>query len=132
MKNLFLSLIMILCFVSCTQTKQDILHGTNPTDVLIADETYWIMPQDDDFGRSIIFTFNEVYTEQLDDFQGVERIHEELLDEGCVTWFLITDSNLNGYNIVKTIEDRLKPHVCIDNTHATFDGKCECDGLGCN
>jgi hypothetical protein len=22
-------------------------------------------------------------------------------------------------------------HKCIDLTHATCDGKCECDGLGC-
>lgn len=23
-------------------------------------------------------------------------------------------------------------HVCIDSTHATCDGECECDGLGCD
>lgn len=23
-------------------------------------------------------------------------------------------------------------HVCIDSTHILCDGKCECDGLGCN
>ena len=25
-----------------------------------------------------------------------------------------------------------KSHICIDATHATCDGNCECDGLGCN
>lgn len=24
------------------------------------------------------------------------------------------------------------PHKCIDKTHKLCDGKCECDGLGCN
>lgn len=28
--------------------------------------------------------------------------------------------------------NNLKPHQCIDSTHATCDGNCECDGLGCN
>ena len=23
-------------------------------------------------------------------------------------------------------------HICVDNTHKTCDGVCECDGLGCN
>lgn len=130
MKNIMFTL-MILCFVSCTQSKQEVLHNINDTDVLVADETYWIQPQNDEFGRSILFTFNEFFTQQLDDFQGVERVHEELLDEGTVTWFYITDSNLNAYDVIKTIEDRNKPHVCADSTHIICDGTCSCDGLGC-
>jgi hypothetical protein len=23
-------------------------------------------------------------------------------------------------------------HICIDKTHKTCDGACECDGMGCN
>lgn len=130
MKNIMFTL-MILCFVSCTQTKQELLHSTNDTDLLIADETYWIQPQDDEFGRSMIYTFNEHYTEQLDDFKGVERVMEEELEDGVVTWFVI-NNNLTGLEIINTIDDRNKPHVCIDNTHATCDGLCECDGLGCD
>lgn len=126
MKNLFLSLIMILCFVSCTQTKQQ-LH--NDTDVLIADETWWIMPQDDELGRSMIFSFNDHYREQLDDFQGVESVMEEELEDGFVQWFMVTN-NMSGHDIIQAIDNRC--HVCIDNTHATCDGKCECDGLGCD
>jgi len=31
----------------------------------------------------------------------------------------------------KTYYARLNGHECVDKTHKTCDGECECDGLGC-
>lgn len=129
MKSLLFSL-MILCFVSCNPTKQDIVHA-QPNVEVIADETYWESPDNDEFGRSIIYSFNQHYTEQLDDFKGVARIMEEPLDEGVVTWFLITDDTLDAYEIIRIIDERCSNHSCLDTTHVTCDGGCSCDGLGC-
>ena len=105
--------------------------GINPTDSLIADETWWIMPKDDSHGLSLIFTVNEFYREQLDDFQGIDLIGEDTLEKETVTWFRIKDTTLTGPSIIHTIEERTKPHTCSDTTHVKCDGTCECDGLGC-
>jgi hypothetical protein len=32
-------------------------------------------------------------------------------------------------NLSDNPQDR--PHACTDTTHATCDGRCECDGLSC-
>lgn len=126
-----LLLLIVSLMIACNKVQQQTPQFTNDTDVLVADETYWIMPQDDEFGRSMIFSFNEHYTEQLDDFKGVELLMEEAFEDYNVTWFMITDTNLTGNSIINTIDERCKPHICKDINHTTCDGNCDCDGFEC-
>lgn len=44
-------------------------------------------------------------------------------------------ASCNGRKIINPITTTTSspntPHQCIDKTHDTCDGKCECDGFGC-
>jgi len=33
---------------------------------------------------------------------------------------------------IPTEQNKETKHTCIDSTHLTCDGNCECDSLGCN
>ena len=45
---------------------------------------------------------------------------------------LIGPDETQIYENSAIIADIPSYHTCIDSTHAECDGKCECDGLGCN
>jgi hypothetical protein len=46
--------------------------------------------------------------------------------------FTAFKSNGNDQPLVKSSSASVPAHVCIDGTHQTCDGACECDGLGCS
>ena len=42
-----------------------------------------------------------------------------------------TDTRLE-YSQAPELDKIESVHICIDTNHISCDGKCECDGLGCN
>jgi len=69
------------------------------TDSLIANETWWIKSDYDEYNRSLVYTANDNVRQLFKDCTQCELLFDDSIQNGHLTFFLL-DSNINPIDIL--------------------------------
>ena len=105
LKDFLLSVFLLLLVInhlSCNKLNKPAKSFSLKTlslDSVIADETYWIKSDFDQYDRNLVYTTNDSIKQIFANCTKCTMLKEEDISYGCATFFLM-DSSVNPVNIL--------------------------------